>query len=231
MKKLKAFSFVEMLITLGVMSIVMLIATQTLNTVFKVSTMTQLKTMTKNEVSFAMDLTEKLLANSNVVDVYIYDTDQIRYYDEETGEIYSELSQDDLEIEYANSLSTGLTGTEIHIRPYGYNFWVCLGYFKEEEDSSTGYFVKRTRITLPNGHMSCFDTDDDLDDYPVLVLNSENVNVNYFQVSYIKSSDINNVFYVDMQMEPSTWIPGDSATVEKSVFRQAIVTTQGLTWY
>jgi hypothetical protein len=65
----------------------------------------------------------------------------------------------------------------------------------------------------------------------MLVLNSENVTVNDFRVSYIKSSDVNNVFYVDLEMEPTMWVPGEDIPIEASVLRQAVVTTQGLTWY
>lgn len=226
----KAFSLVEMLITIAIIAIVLLIATQTLNTVFRVSTITKLKTETKNEVGFAMELVERLLANSNVVDVHIFETNDIRFFDEESGEINTEATAN-LEEEYGGETISGAEGTEIHIRPYGYSLWVCLGYFEGTgENTDKGYFVKRTMPTLPDGHSSCFDTTTQ-PQYPLLVLNSENVTVNNFQVSYIKSSEINNVFYVDVTMEPTSWVPGETPAVSPEVIRQAIVTTQGLTWY
>lgn len=228
-KKFEAFSLVEMLITLGIMSLVLLIATQTLVTIFKVSTITQLKTTARNEINFATDLMEKLLANSNVADVYIYEgTNDIRAYDSTNGTIFSEQSSDQLALEYDSR--KGDLGNEIHIRPYGYSLWVCIGYFNGYEDESSGYLIKRTLPDLNDGHHTCFDTDD-IDTYPILVLNSEDVNVNDFKISYIKSSDLNNVFYVDSEMEPVHWVPGDRSSMERAVFRQAIVTTQGLTWY
>jgi hypothetical protein len=228
-KKFEAFSLVEMLITLGIMSLVLLIATQTLVTIFKVSTITQLKTTARNEINFATDLMEKLLANSNVADVYIYEgTNDIRAYDSTNGTIFSEQSSDQLALEYDSR--KGDLGNEIHIRPYGYSLWVCIGYFNGYEDESSGYLIKRTLPDLNDGHHTCFDTDD-IGTYPILVLNSEDVNVNDFKISYIKSSDLNNVFYVDSEMEPVHWVPGDRSSMERAVFRQAIVTTQGLTWY
>jgi prepilin-type N-terminal cleavage/methylation domain-containing protein len=251
-KKLKAFSMVEMLITLAIMAIVMLIATQTLTTVFKVSTMTKLKTVTRNEIGFAVELTERLLANSNVVDVKIYDVsntttdpidddyeNDVRYYNEDTGGIYTELASGEIEAIYTDDLSTADVGNEIHIRPYGYSLWVCLGYFhgySDGEVNSNGYFLKRTVTSFPDGygHESCFDTSAEgpsLVESPILVLNSDDVNVNDFRVSYIKSSDINNVFYIDLVMEPTHWVPGDQSNIEKAIYRQAIITTQGLTWY
>jgi prepilin-type N-terminal cleavage/methylation domain-containing protein len=239
MRKFKAFSLIEMLMTLGIMSIVVLIATQTLNTVFRVSTISKFKTVTRSEISFSMELVERLLSNSNVRDVYIYNPtpDQtiepvqpiVRYYNEETNTIDN--SPSGLGITYDVETNPGDSGTEIHIRPYGYDMWVCVGYFVNEE-MDKGYLLKRTVDELDSSntdHSSCFNSGYSMAD-PILVLNSEDVNVNDFVVSYAQSSDINNVFYVDMEMEPTSWAPGESA-IERAVIRQAIVTTKGLTWY
>lgn len=221
------------------MAIVVLIATQTLNTVFRVSTISKFKTVTRNEMSFSMELVERLLANSNVRDVYIFNptpsdgsTEPVRYYNEESGQIIDEAGYTTV---YSSETTIGDSGTEIHIRPYGYNMWVCIGYFLGADDNGPtgkGYLLKRTLVSFGSyGHESCFSTENfNNETYPILVLNSEDVNVNSFLVSYVKSSDINNVFYVDMEMEPTSWVPGESA-IERAVIRQAIVTTKGLTWY
>jgi hypothetical protein len=231
-----------MLITIGIMSIVMLIATQTLTTIFRVSTISKFKTVTKNEIGFSTELVERLLANSNVVDVYIYDStsvlgteDPIRTYNPENGTIVEKISDpNSRKLYYESELETGIFGTEVHVRPYNayeYPVWVCIGYFQEEGNPENGYLIKRTMQELPNGHESCFNTTISTNEYPLLILNSSDVNVNSFRVSYIKSSDINNVFYLDMEMEPTSWVPGDNTSIERAVFRQAIVTTKGLTWY
>ena len=242
MKKFKAFSLVEMIITLGIMAIVVLIATQTLNTVFRVSTISKFKTVTRNEMSFSVELIERLLANSNVVDVYLYDPTPnqsletpspiIRYYDEENNTIIeNQNSGINLQDFYNSELTSGDVGSELHIRPYGYSIWVCIGYFVDSEDHTKGYLVKRTINSLDNGdHSSCFDMSYSSTENPILVLNSEDVKVNDFRISYIKSSDINNVFYINLEMEPTSWAPGETS-LEKAVIRQAIVTTRGLTWY
>jgi prepilin-type N-terminal cleavage/methylation domain-containing protein len=247
-KRLTAFSLVEMLMTIAILSIVMLIATQTLNTVFKVSTISRYKTVTRNEMSFALELVERLLANSNVVDVYIYDSTEVRAYDEENDEIDNvnlngqEVLEQEVELVYNGDLDTGDVGNEIHFRPYGYSLWVCIGYFRDAnlddpENPDKGYLIKRTVDELSN-HASCFSTDPtasfggfSVDDEPLMVLTSEDVQVNDFAVSYIKSSDINNVFHVDLTMEPTSWVPGESDLIKKTVTRQATITTQGLTWY
>jgi len=230
-KTFKAFSLVEMLITIGILSIVLLIATQTLNTVFRISAITQFKTVTKNEVGFSLELIERLLANSNVVDVYLYDTVDARTYNVETESIDT-VPGANIPMIYGSRIESGITGNEIHIRPYGYGLWVCLGYFQGVQNPEQGYLLKRTTTTLPSGHQSCFDTDEILiDTHPLFVLNSDEVKVNEFSVSYIKSSNLNNVFYVNITMEPVNWVPGGNDQIQRSVVRQAVITTQGLTWY
>ncbi len=242
MKKLKAFSLIEMIITLAIMAIVMLMATQTLNTMVKVSTITKYKTMARNEMDFSVELVDRLLSNSNIADVYLYNSSGVRTmsFDPETGNYDIDvtdgyINDGALEGFYDTGLFTGLRGNEIHFRPYGYSLWVCLGYFRDtadeqaiEDGNYTGYFVKRTMTTLPNGHGSCFDLSESPND-PLLVLTSEDVDVRDFNITYTQSSSNNNIFYVDMKMEPIPWVP--SSNIDKSVFRQAIVTTQGLTWY
>ncbi len=234
-KQIAAFSLVEMLITIAILSIVMLIATQTLNTIFKVSTISRYKTVTRNEMGFALELVERLLANSNVVDVYIYDSSEVRAYNEGNDAIVNvdpqgeEVLEDNVALVYDQELDTADVGNEIHFRPYGYSLWVCIGYFKDvnSDDDTKGFLIKRTIDDLSD-HASCFSTDED---EPLMVLTSEDVQVNDFTVSYIKSSDINNVFHVNLTMEPTSWVPGESDLIERTVTRQATITTQGLTWY
>jgi len=236
-----AFSLVEMLITLGIMSVVMLITTLTLNTIVKTSAIAKYKTVTRHEIDFAIELMDRLLSDSNIADVFVFDTTEVRYYDPLLDKVVNDpgLSEEEIVDVYNSKLEPGVSGNEIHIRPYGYSIWVCIGYFTEEVESiigsSTkegekpkGYLVKRTMTTLGDeGHVSCFDQSVSP---TLLVLNSQEVNVTNFKVSYIQSASNNNVFYVDLTMEPVYWV-ANSSTIEKTVFRQAVITTQGLTWY
>ena len=234
MKKLfNAFSLVEMLLTLAIMSIVMLITTLTLNTIVKTSAIAKAKTVTRHEVDFSIELIDRLLSNSNVNDVFVFDSSAVRYYDAEDNEVKdnASLSEGDVALPYINELATGVHGNEIHLRPYGYDIWVCIGYFKDNNTGDQrGYLVKRTMYNLTNdNHVSCFDQDIE-DDQPLLVLTSEEVTVTDFNVSYIESVSNNNVFYVDLTMEPVYWV-ATTSTIGKSVIRQAVITTKGLTWY
>jgi hypothetical protein len=224
--KLKSFSLVEMILTLGILSIVFLMTTKTLNTVVRVSAISRYKTATRNEADFIMELTERLLSNSNIKDIYIYDSSAKSF----NG---TSFSGGDVAI-YDSSLDMGSVGNEIHVQPYNFDSWTCIGYFKDPQfgDNNKAYIVKRSVFGInddPEGHHSCFQGPGSSDE-PYLVLNSDDISVKNFQVSYVESSTENNLFYIDLEMEPLYWAPGES-TIEKSIYRQSVITTQGLTWY
>lgn len=236
-KKLKAFSLVEMLITLVIFSIVILLATQSLNTLIRVSTISNYKSVTRNEIDFASELLDRLLTNSNVSDVYLYNTRGVRYFIPSPTLDGNDLMgpQDGYENEevmrsvYANGVQEGVnTGSEIHIRPYGNSLWICIGFFNDVDGN--GYLLKRSVNTLTE-HSECFNTDlISPSSSPIFVLNSGEVKVNNFEVSFVRSVSGNNIFYGNLEMEPVYWVSGNSE-IERSVFRQVIVSTQGLTWY
>lgn len=237
MKTFKAFSLVEMLITLGIMAIVIMIATQTLTTLLRVSTITRYKTMTRNEMDFSMELTERLLANSNVSDVYIFNSFDSRYYDIENNTVEN-VGAANIPAVYDSQLLPGVLGNEIHFRPYGYSLWVCIGFFETQRDLDNNpvdreaVILRRTMSSLAAGHQHCFvDEGEPNPAHPILVLNSDDVNVKDFNISYTRSLSYNNVFFIDMEMEPKVWLPSERSTIERSVYRQSIITTKGLTWY
>ena len=150
--KLKAFSLVELLITLVILSIVMLICTQTLNTLLRVSTLTKYKNMARNEIEFSVELTDRLLSNSYVPDVQMFNSSLYRTFDEENNVIITSDSESD---PYLNSYIMGTPVNEVHVRPYGHKVWVCIGFFKSndlEDPDHSGYFLKRTVSDLNNGH-------------------------------------------------------------------------------
>jgi hypothetical protein len=222
--KLKSFSLVEMILTLAILSIVFLMTTKTLNTVVRVSTISRYKTATRNEADFIMELTERLLANSNINNIYIYDSTNRRFDPEGDGSFSGFVSGI-----YDSSLALGDYGNEIHVRPYGFESWTCFGFFIDEDDPTKGYIVKRSVMGELPDHSTCF-AGSAPDEEPYLVLNSDDISVKDFKVSYTKSPTENNLFYIDLVMEPLYWAPGET-TIEKSIYRQSVITTQGLTWY
>lgn len=229
-KSVKAFSLIEMLITLAILSIVFLITTQTLNTVVRVSTISKYKNTTRGEANFAMELTERLLANSDISSVVIYNSINDREIDSENFTIHDTGSIPDVYAE-GSSLALGDIGNEVHVRPYNSTTgWTCIGFFKDHDDDTKGYLIKKYVPDIHDDHASCFSTLDLDTEYPTIFLNSEDVTVVNFEVSYTESILENNLFYVNLVMEPAVWVP-TKTNIEKGVYRQSIITTQGLTWY
>lgn len=226
-KSFKAFSLIEMLLTLAILMIVFLLTTKTLTTVVKVSAISKYKTLTRSETDFALELVERFLANSNIKDIYLYNSSSVRSFDGVTLSTAPDGT-------YQDTPATPPTmGTEIHVRLSGYDQLTCIGFFRENpsDDQSNGYLLKRT-VDFDddtNSHAQCFDTTYSSSS-PIIVLNSESVTVKEFLVTYSKSELVNNIFWIDLTMEPLFWAPGED-TLERAVIRQSIITTQGLTWY
>jgi type II secretory pathway pseudopilin PulG len=234
-KKLTAFSLVEMIITLGILSIVFLLTTKTLTTLVQVSTVTKYKTATRSEADFTMELVRRFLSNSKIDDMYIFDSLNQWSYTPETGIVAT--NPQALSGSYTTPQGVGQTGNELHVRLSGYDQMTCIGFFKEDytDTESKGYILKKTvDFNDTSQHYECFlgEGSDPFPEslYPVMVLNAKDITVKDFLVSYAQSESSNNIFYVDLMMEPLYWAPGMDH-IEKAVVRQSIVTTQGLTWY
>lgn len=231
-KNLDAFNLIEMILTLGLLSVVFLLMTKTLTTLVQVSTITKYKTATRSEADFTMELVSRFLGNSKIDDMYIFDSIIQWSYTPETGIVAT--NPQDLSDNYATPQGVGQVGNELHVRLSGYDQMTCIGFFKKDynDPESKGYILKKTvDFTDTNQHYECF-LDDSFPEsqYPVMVLNSKDITVKDFLVSYAQSESSNNIFYVDLMMEPLYWAPGMDH-IEKAVVRQSIVTTQGLTWY
>lgn len=234
-KEFRAFSLVEMIITLGILSIVFLLTTKTLTTLVKVSTVTKYKTATRSEADFTMELVSRFLSNSKIDDMYIFSSLSQWSFTPETGIVA--LNPSTLPSSYNTPQGVGQIGNELHVRLSGYDQMTCIGFFKEDngDPASKGYILKKTvDFDDSSEHHECFlggESDPFPESsYPVMVLNDKDINVKDFSVSYAQSESSNNIFYVDLMMEPLYWAPGMD-NIEKAVVRQAIVTTQGLTWY
>lgn len=232
--KYEGFSLIEMIITVGIIGMVMLISSATLTTLIKTSTVSSSKTMVRNETEFILELVRRNIRNSNPSDVYVfrsYDAEEsfvARQFNPETNEIVNnELI--DMEDLYASNLGPNTDGNEIHFRPYGYDRWVCIGYFPSTADSEFAYILKTSAQDLWDNHESCFENTDDYARYTI-VLNSDAVDINDFDISYVESADSNYLFKFDIVAQPVHWYFGSGAPVNREVFRQAVVTTGGLIW-
>ncbi len=224
--KYEGFSLVEMLITIAIIGTVMLISSVTLTTLIKVSTVSSNKIRARNESEFVLELIRRTVRNSDPSDVLIFNSLDVRKYNSETLAIENDASVD-IENSYNDDgLGENEQGNEIHFRPYGYKDWICIGFFLSSlEGSERGYILRTTAEDLAGSHESCFDRSDYL-----ISLNSDYVDINNFKIAYTISNDSNYVIRFDIESEPIDWYLAPGAPINKKVFRQGIVSTEGLIW-
>ncbi len=222
-KKYEGYSLVEMLITIVIIGVVMLIASVTLTTLIKISTVSSNKTRARTDSEFILELVRRTVRNSNPSDVYIYDSSSARKYDPEDNIVVDELGAN-LPVTYGTALTSG---NEIHFRPYGYESWVCIAFFTSTLDPEMGYIVKTTAADLTGQHQNCF-----AQGYTgyIIPLNSEVVDVDSFQIAYTELDDLNYMIRFDIDVQPTEWYLGLGAPVRKEIHRQAVVSTEGIVW-
>lgn len=230
-EKYEGFSLVEMLITIVIMGMVMLIASITLTTLIKISTVSSNKTRVRNETEFVLELVRRTVRNSNPADVMIYNSIDARMYDSEDDVVKNNPSIPDIAAIYTTPLGENITGNEIHLKPYGYTNWICIGFFRDmNPESEMGYVIKTSTQDLWGNAEKCFDgTTEDYRMYTI-GLNSEEVDINSFNIAYIESTGGNYIIRFDLSAQPISWYLGEGAPVNREVFRQAVVSTEGLNW-
>ena len=227
-KRYEGFSLVEMLITISILGIITVLVASTLTTLIKVSTVSNSKNQARNNVNFIMELMQRSLGNSNVGDITLYQSTNVRVFNKETMKL--ENVQAGLGDVYNNpTLLGGIQSNEIHVRSYGYNVWSCIGSFKDSQDSNIGYLLKTTIYSMDD-HSECFNSDR-IGSY-VSVLHNFNVSVKDFSVEYLViGDDGDNMFIINTTVESLDWPESFNISVNKEITRQITVSSQGLTWY
>lgn len=229
-EKYEGFSLVEMLITIVIMGVVMLTASSTLTTLIKISTVSSNKTRVRSESEFALELVRRTVRNSNPSDVYIFNSSAVREYDPEANVVVNtdgSILSPAVQQVYENPLLQNVIGNEIHFRPYGYESWICIGYFPSTNDDGMGYILKTSAQNLLDQQETCFD--EDASKY-VIALNSEVVNIKGFDIAYTVLKDSNYLIRFDIEAEPTQWYLAEGAPVKRIVHRQAVVSTEGIVW-
>lgn len=229
-EKYEGFSLVEMLITIVIMGVVMLTASTTLTTLIKISTVSSNKTRVRSESEFVLELVRRTVRNSNPSDVYIFNSSAVREYDPEENVVINSdgsILSPAVTLVYENPLGENEVGNEIHFRPYGYDSWICIGYFLSTNDDGMGYILKTSAQSLQDQQETCFD--EDTIKY-VIALNSEVVNIKSFDIAYTILEDSNYLIRFDIEAEPTQWYLAEGAPVKKTVHRQAVVSTEGIIW-
>lgn len=229
-KKYEGFSLVEMLITISIMGVVMLISSSVLSTLIRVSTVASNKIRARNESEFVLELMRRTIRNSDPSDVYIFESNvpfggtDGRKYNPLTETIEGNVAEE----VYAQSKGEDETGNEIHFRPYGFRDWICLGFFYSTEDEERGYILWTSGEDLVGNHKSCFELGEPYS--YLMLLNSENINIKNFEVSYMRSSDGNYIVSFEILSEPLNWYLGSGSPISREVLRKATVSTEGVSW-
>jgi hypothetical protein len=166
--------------------------------------------------------------NSDPSNVYIFNTQSVRKYDPDTNEIINVPGQD-VSAAYTSPLGEGATGNEIHFRPYGFDSWMCLGFFKSSMNSNMGYILKTSAQNLVGNQQSCFTNSSNPSGYNI-VLNSDEVDIDSFQIAYNVLQDGNYLIRFNINAEPTHWYLGESTLTTKIVSRQTVVSTEGVVW-
>lgn len=230
-KKYKGFSLIELLLTMMILMVIMMLVATTLNTVIKVSNTTNSKNTARSNMTYLMDFLSRALSNAELADIYLFNSSGIRVLGEgddgqlsiiggPVGGVYND----------GNLGEEGFSGNEIHIKLYGYDDWTCIGYFKDihSSDEDYGYLVRTVYDgDMEDNHGACFDSN-----ATITPMHSFMIDVSNFNIEYIVVGDgQNRMFILDAELRPLYWPVGDTFPVTREVSRQAVVSTQALTWY
>lgn len=254
-KTYEGFSLIEMLITMIIMSIIMVVVSSSLTTLVKVSLVSSAKMKLRTESEYVLELVRRTVRNSNPDDVYIYNSLNTREYDLNTGEVKTKDSElanlpnvynsADQAVKPEGTIGAlNTVGNEIHFRPYGYEEWICIGFFYTSADSASteyniydeidsgathGYILQTSVSGFSSSHSECFDNNSN-PSYNYIVLNSSTVGFNEFGISYIEESDGNYLISFNLTAESLKWYLGKAAPVQKIIKRQTVVQTEGFIW-
>lgn len=245
-KQYEGFSLVEMLFTILILSIVMLLVASTLNTVIRTSQTANSKNKARSDVNYIMNMYERLITNSDLEDIKMYNSLQFRKFGFDPSgipQIQARLSP----YEYIPITTNGYPGNEIHVRLYGTDYWTCIGYFQNDYNDdyynppSTikyGYIVKAImKDAVSVDHSSCFNsaaTITLLHSYSnnIMVRNpSEDYTNVPFRMEYIKVDENNSMFNIRVSVQPLWWPLKGTYLKQSWVTRELAVSTKALTRY
>jgi len=188
--KYQAYSLVEMIISVAVVSVVMLIIGLSLNSLLQVSFVSSARMESLNQTDFTMELIKRTIKQSNPSSVFLFNSREYYYYDATNDVITKNPASSG---EFSAPLDEGESniGNEIHLLPFNSDRWICIGYFVDSEGK--GYLFKTSYKNLSN-HASCFDSTTSEYKKNIMKLNTSQVNFTQFDASYF-SGGSQNVFY------------------------------------
>lgn len=242
-KQYEGFSLVEMLFTIVILSIVMLLVATTLNTVIRTSQTANSKNQARSDVNYIIATYERLITNSDLEDINMYDSSSVRKFGfNPSGIPIIDTIALGVDQVYSNPIKVNDSyGNEIHVRLYGTEYWSCIGFFRDAynlNDSNYGYIVKA--IMKDNGeatdHSECFDSSANislLHSYSnnIMVKNQSGYSNLPFDMTYIEVDENNSMFNIRVSVEPLWWPLKGTYLKQSWVTRELAVSTKALTRY
>jgi len=223
-KKYKGVSLVEMLLAMVVIAAVMILSSVTLVTMIRASTVSAQRTMAREESEFILEFMRRSIRNSDENDIDIY-TVTGRVFNSET-----DLVEDLEEVGgFESSNDEGVVGNEVHFRPSGFQRWICIGFFVDSDDDAKGYILKSSMNSNENPQ-DCFDSSKSEYLKNTLVLNSNDIDVNYFNIDYYRTLGENLLITVELDVEPVHWLVMSETGLKPNYYKRTVVSTQKLTW-
>jgi type II secretory pathway pseudopilin PulG len=226
-EKYIGFSFIELLLTLMILMVIMLLVASTLTTISRVSVTTSNKNLARNDVNYIMDSFRRAVSNADIQNIQVYDSSESRVINQDGQMVILESPIHGNQYQYQTGVDK--IANEIQVKLYGYDYWMCLGYFRDAQNDVYGYIVKTVNRDddLSSDPSLCFDNTAIL-----TFLHSYSVNIKDFKIIPVDmGDDLNKTFLINATVEPLLWPVSDTFPVTKDISRQAVVSTGALTVY
>lgn len=222
-KRYKGISLIEMLLTLVIITVVILLVSVVLTTLIRVSAVSNARTTARQESEFVLEVVRRNIRNSHNEDIVVYNVAN-RKFNETTGKV----EDTGIVSGYDLPVVQGVNGNVIHFRPNGYHRWICIGFFPTTTDNTKGYIVKSS---YPDNFTpkECLNGNNAEYSQNALILNSSEVYASIFNIMYYDTPNRNKLMTVAVSMK-SIRDMSFSRNVKPEYFKQALISTQKLTW-
>jgi type II secretory pathway pseudopilin PulG len=234
-KKYAGYSLVEMLISLGLISGVLVLVGLVLTTMIKTSIMADVRTLARTESEFLATVMQRNIENSIPDNVLLFN--KANPYEIEEGVFVSN------ESDFTHVLFDGTAATEVHMLPVTSDRWICIAVGYEVVDGEEQVYVMRTSASTAlispyddvANHSSCFDPDDNADLYDYLTFfNSEQVSISTDELRYAfelrgVQSPYGNIYIQSIiGVSPLEWIGGTTGPLKPEYLRTSLFKTHSV---
>ncbi len=210
------FTMIEMLLTMGIISIIFLAIGGVLSTMIRTSNTVSSRMLIREEGEYLAEVFRKYIRNSSAdnVKMYFREDPTIEFADYEVQNFSSEYEEYEFE-----HFSIDNFATEIHLRPPAdaMNKVICIGFFRDTSDDDKGYIVRAVNFFPGQWHDytpdMCFPQGGNVLDQDFrksfVPLNSDLVYIDGLEIR--RDTTATNVYYtIDIDMSPSWGIGGVS---------------------